>query len=401
VKHLLCVLTATAALCAAGCGEEAPAPLKVTRIASPAEMGSGQPQLSSSSNGAIMSWIVQGDTGSILMFSERTSGTWSEPIKITEGPTVVTNWADVPSVVRVSDSMLAAHWLDASGESDEAYDVKVAFSKDNGRDWAPAISAHRDATMTPHGFASLFPLNGGFGLIWLDGRDQKLGDSGEFVGDMAVRFAPFDANGLEGPEVVVNKRTCECCQTGASLTANGPIVAFRNRSAEEIRDIYTSRMVDGQWTAPAAVHNDGWMISGCPINGPAVSARGASVAVAWFTVLEGNGHAFVAFSNDAGQTFGTPVRVDDDKSLGRVDVELLADDRAAVTWAEFSDQKAALKVRQVTAGGQRSEAAPVTDLDSDRTSGFPHMALAGNELLFAWADNGEAYKVQAATAPLP
>jgi hypothetical protein len=74
------------------------------------------------------------------------------------------------------------------------------------------------------------------------------------------------------------------------------------------------------------VHHDGWHLNGCPVNGPALSAseRGATSAPAWFTAPQDEGHVFVAFSQNAGKTFGAPVRVDESGSLGRVDVELYA-----------------------------------------------------------------------------
>src|SRR5262249_28322192 len=157
-----------------------------------------------------------------------------------------------------------------------------------------------DGTETPHGFASIFPApSGGFGVIWLDGRTMKLA-GGDYEGDMTVRARTYAADGAEGPEVVVNKRTCECCQTATAATVDGPVVALRNRAADEIRDIYVSRLTGNRWTDPIAVHQDGWRISGCPINGPALSARDRSLAVAWFTVQQGQGHSFVAFSADGG-----------------------------------------------------------------------------------------------------
>src|SRR4029434_9739704 len=112
-------------------------------------------------------------------------------------------------------------------------------------------------------------------------------------------------------ESPIDARVCECCPTSVATTSEGPIVAFRNRSAKEVRDIYVSRLAAGRWTPPVAVHNDNWDIDRCPVNGPAVSASGRTVAVAWFNALKEEGKAFVAFSRDGGRTFGAPVRVDD------------------------------------------------------------------------------------------
>ena len=170
------------------------------------------------------------------------------------------------------------------------------------------------------------------------------------------------------------------------MTSDGPIVAFRNRTEDEIRDIYVSRLEAGRWTEPKAVHDDGWRINACPVNGPMLSARGRDVAIAWFTMKENQGQVYVALSKDAGRTFGAPIRVDDGGSLGRVDVELLPDGSVLPSWIEFANQKAELRVRRIDASGMRSGAVTVTALNSTRSSGYPRMARAGDELVFAWTE---------------
>jgi hypothetical protein len=199
----------------------------------------------------------------------------------------------------------------------------------------------------------------------------------------------------------VDTRVCECCPTAAAVTSAGPIVAFRNRSDDETRDIYVSRFVDQSWTEPVPVHNDGWHLDGCPINGPALKAKGRDVALAWFTAPNDEGHAFVAFSRNAGETFSPPVRVDEVGSLGRVDVELLSDGSAMVSWIEFADKRATVMVRQVDRSGRRSAATTVTALGANRNSSYPRMARHGNDLLFAWTASEEGTQVQTATVRLP
>jgi hypothetical protein len=217
---------------------------------------------------------------------------------------------------------------------------------------------------------------------------------------MALLVRTYGADGAEGPEAVVNKRTCECCQTAAAITADGPIVAFRNRTADEVRDIHVSRFTAGQWSNPVLVHEDGWKIDGCPINGPAISARDRSVVVAWFTVIEGQGRSFVAFSSDGGQTFGAPIRVDDAASTGRMDVQLLPSGDAAVSWVEFANQRSQFSVRRIDREGRRTPAATIAGVGEDRTSGFPHMALHDDQLLFAWTEGTEILHVMTASASI-
>jgi hypothetical protein len=100
---------------------------------------------------------------------------------------------------------------------------------------------------------------------------------------MTLRARTLDASGAPLAEMLVDDAICDCCQTDAATTARGVVVVYRNRTEGEVRDIYTTSLVDGRWTEGRPVHEDGWVIPACPVNGPAVDARGDDVAVAWFS----------------------------------------------------------------------------------------------------------------------
>jgi hypothetical protein len=195
---------------------------------------------------------------------------------------------------------------------------------------------------------------------------------------------------------------CECCPTTAAVTSEGPIAAFQNRTDDEVRDIHVSRLENGKWTEAKAVHADGWTINACPVNGPMLSAQGRGVALAWFTAKEDQGRAFVAFSQDAGRSFGAPVRLDDAGALGRVDVGVLPDGSAIASWIEFADQRAQFRVRRVERSGARSPSVTVSSLAGSRASGYPRMELSSDEVVFAWTENAQGTsRVQTAVARLP
>ena len=162
-----------------------------------------------------------------------------------------------------------------------------------------------------------------------------------------------------------------------------------------------SRLVGGKWTEPSAVHDDNWRIAACPVNGPALSANGREVAIAWFTAVGDEGHVYTAFSSDAGETFGSPIRIDDVGAVGRVDVELLADGSAAVTWIEFANQRSEFRIRRAERTGAPSPSLAVSSIASGRSSGYPRLARRGNELIFAWTGPGEKSQVRTAVARIP
>jgi hypothetical protein len=235
---------------------------------------------------------------------------------------------------------------------------------------------------------SLFPLvNGAWGLVWLDGRAFHAADGGEAPNEMALRFRSMSREGVWGEETVIDGRICDCCQTSAAITSRGPVIVYRDRSPEEIRDIHVIRLVDGAWTEGTPVHADGWRISACPVNGPAVAARGDRVAVAWFTGADDVAKVNVAFSSDAGATFSAPVRVDEGDPAGRVDIVMLADGSALITWLERADDAARVLVRRVEANGLAGPSVEVARSSDARASGFPRVIEAPDgSLVFAWSD---------------
>lgn len=360
----------------------------------PAAAASAQPQLTVSARGVLLSWIERAGTRASLKFAERTATGWSAVRTAASGDNWFVNWADVPSVLRLDDGTLVAHWLQMSGAETYAYDVRLAYSTDDGRGWSPSFTPHHDGLKREHGFASLFQMPGtGLGLIWLDGRAMASAAGhdghGPSTGAMSVRFGAFDTAWAQTREMAVDLRVCECCPTSAAMTSDGPVIAYRNRGDDEVRDIHVSRLEKNAWTEPTAVHHDNWKIPACPVNGPMLSARGRDVALAWFTVKDDVGHAFAAFSRDAGGTFGPPIQLDQASSLGRVDIELLLDGSAVATWIEFADQRSQFSTRRVDASGRRSAVTPVATVAGARTSGYPRVALAGDELVFAWTESHE------------
>jgi len=359
------------------------------------------PQLTPSPNGAVMSWMEQNDDTFTLRFAELSpAGQWTAPTTITSGKDWFVSGVDPPAVLRLRDGSLAAAWYKAVDLATEAYDTLMATSRDDGRTWSKVFSPHHDGTRSQHGFASLFEWpaaqGSGLGMVWLDGRAGA---------DMGLFSARFDGTWKQTVEAPVNARVCECCPTSVAVAAGGPVAAFRDRSAEEVRDIHVVRRDGDKWADPVPVFAKHWQVDSCPVNGPAIAADGNNVAVTWFEAPDDDGHAYVAFSSDAGKTFGKPVRVDDAASLGHVGVVMLDGGAAAVTWIEF-DNGGRFRVRKVEPSGARSAAKQIAGGEGAYVSGIPRIARAGNQLLFAWAETrgeepGAAQKVVTATAVIP
>ncbi len=356
----------------------------VQRLDSPAALDSEAPQLTTSADGGVvLSWVESVVGQGIVKFAERTPAGWSASRPVVADPHLVVNWADVPAVRRLPDGTLVATWNLENGDNPEAYDLWLARSTDAGRTWSRAIRPHDDRTVTQHGFATVFPRpGGGFGLAWLDGRKTDP-ESGE--GDMALYASMYGANGAPaGAPAAIDSRVCDCCPLAAASTSDGPILAFRDRSSAEVRDIYVARLSAGRWAAPVRVHADNWTIEACPVNGPAIAARGQDVAVGWFTAATGEGRSYAAFSRDGGRTFGEPIRVDEASSLGRMQIAWLPGDAAAVSWTEFAGGRSSLEVRRIGRDGRRG---PAVVLAARIGTQYPRLAADGDGVVAAWVED--------------
>ena len=408
-------LVAVLAACDRTRADDAPVFAALDSVAVPAAPGSGEPNLAVGADGRVhLTWIEPAaDSASAVRVATYGDSGWMPPRTITQSRTLLVNWADFPVLAAMPGNRLMAYWPERMGPERGAYAVRLSQSMDGGATWSAPVSPHRDDTATEHGFVSFFTDGDSLGAVWLDGRRFAAGldgrpfaaadgEAGEGTDETMLLATTISPAGVASQETFLDTRACDCCQTSAATTARGPVVVYRDRSPAEIRDIAMVRRVDGRWTGPAIVHADGWRIEGCPVNGPAVAALGDSVVVAWFTAAGDTARVNVAFSSDAGATFGEAVRVDAGAPVGRVAVVLEDDGSALVSWLEQSGaRRAELLVRRVGTGGRLSVPQVIAEVGAARASGFPRMVRAGGDAWLAWTEPGTPARVRVARARLP
>jgi hypothetical protein len=425
-------------------GQQSAPPAKFAEMPSPAAPNSGEPNLSVAPDGRVfLSWLeTVGKTNYLKFAVLGPNNQWGSPQIIARGDNWFVNWADFPSMVVLTDGSLAAHWLAKSGSGTYAYDVNIAFSQDAGKTWSKPVVPHRDGTQTEHGFVSLLPApGGGLAAIWLDGRKmgsanhEEHGDSAQPKDaerkrdsaqpkdaerkrdsaqpkdaerkrdsaqpkEMTLMYTTIATDGKLGRELLIDGRVCECCQTSAVRTPEGLVVVYRDRSAEEVRDIAISRLMGGTWSRPENLSRNAWEINGCPVNGPAISSNRNYAAAAWFNAPNDLPLVEVALSKDGARTFAKAVRVDDGNPIGRVDVVALSSGGALVSWLEKTDRGAQVRVRRINADGTRLNYIVVSESSTARSSGFPRMELSGNQVVISWTDASNGGKVRTAIMKL-
>lgn len=404
MRRLITPLCTALLLSLSGCAKHE---LPVFGAAFPMSVPVGQdtlgPRLEQSPSGnTVLSWMDRLEDGTTsLTFSRYFDEGWQDPQVVVTELDMFINWADKPAVTPLPDDVLVAHWLRYSAESTYAYDVITALSDDGGKSWSDPRSPHDDGTPTEHGFVTVFANGNDIGILWLDGRKMLNEDDGNPVSSgMALRSATLGSDGDFSNVAVVDELVCECCQTDVAETGKGPVAVYRDRSVGEVRDIFVARQLDGQWQTGAAISDDGWVIEGCPVNGPAIAADGDRVAVAWFTAANGEPMVKTAHSTNAGATFSTPVLVAADNTAGYVGITLVDRTAYVVSWLESGDDNTSnVNLRAITLDGQAGEVTTVGRTNNSRT--VPQLQRVGDQLIVAWGNIiGDNSKVATVRVPI-
>ena len=343
-----------------------------------------QPNLVSYNGTLSLSWISsEQDNNASLHFSQLKNGKWIEPQKIADGSDWFVNWADFPAHA-INEDLILTSYLKKSDSGTYTYDVLLNLRKLTGEKIKEDFLLNTDGVKAEHGFVSIIPNKKGFFVTWLDGRNtiEKKSD-GEHK-PMTIRFAEISNTGDIINESELDAAVCDCCQTSIANTRDGPIVVYRDRSNKEVRDIYSVRNINGVWEDPNPVHNDGWIINGCPVNGPKVASNSKNLAIAWFTASNGNPLVNVSFSKNNGASFDKPIKINDVNAIGRVDIAFLNDDEAIVSYMEVDDAGTYLRIKKVSVNRRISQPITISKIDGGRNTGVPQLEIINNEIFIVW-----------------
>lgn len=402
--YLLCACMAVLLVCAAMTAAVAAtgAPRAARAVAITTGESPGQPSVAvDPREGFVVTWQQQEGAGHALYFAvldgegrERRRG------RIASGTNWFVNWADFPSLAVLDNGDWVTHWLERNGENPHGYDIRLVRSRDAGRSWDPPVSPHDDGTPVQHGFVSLVPRGGDRVLaVWLDGRHgvAATGAAGDHSGHehddtMSLRTAVLSRNGRVQDALEIDASTCSCCQTDAVRIAGRTIVAYRDRTPEEIRDIaILERDRRGAWTQPQVLHDDGWRIEGCPVNGPAIAEAGGRVLVAWPTAAGGEYETRYIIRDAArlSDPGAGAMRVLAPGSVTRGRLDAAGWGRGfLVTWLGRESGRDGLQLAELDHAGNVRAEQTLAALPLGRISGNPRLASWRDRALVAWVEPG-------------
>jgi len=376
----------------AGCSKKE---LVITEIPFEFGINNAEPNLVAHEGKVSLSWVnsIRGEKASLL-YSQLENGIWKNPTTIASGNDWFVNWADFPANATNQDVLLTSH-LKKSASGTYTYDIVLNLRKLNGGIIKENFLLNTDGMEAEHGFVSVIPNEkDGFLISWLDGRNTVKEMKESHHKAMTIRAAEVSSDGVIFNETQLDGRTCDCCQTSITMTQDGPMIVFRDRSNHEIRDIYFSQKKDSIWSTPKPVFNDNWKINGCPVNGPKVVSNKINTVTAWFTAADEKPQVKVSFFEK--NTFKKPVILNDVEAIGRVDVAFINEDEVLVSYMESDDNNTYLRCKRVSKNGKVSSPITISEINSGRSTGVPQLEVVGDVAYVVWTIS-EAKKNQLKT----
>ncbi|MEO5961148.1 MAG: sialidase family protein [Opitutaceae bacterium] len=363
--------------------------IRQEEISSPAPATALGGSLASAPDGTLwLSWLEPLNTpagATALRFAKLapTAKSWSPAQTIASGAGLYAGTSDFPALAVGAAGHATAIWFVNNPPSPATahlhhgagYRTLVSQTADNGKTWSTPEPLSRESDMVE--FVSLVALADGRVLAaWLDGRAKKAAPApahGAAHSSGPAQRLYARVVGSSGPDTLVDPSVCDCCQTALTAFPDGTaLLAYRGRTADEVRDIQFARWRGTAWDEPRAINRDAWKINGCPVNGPQLASEGGRVAAVWFTAEGGTPRVLAASSPDAGARFLLPLRIDGGQPAGRVDTLMLRDGAMLVSWVETDGN---LWLRRVSPDLTLSEPVALTKSNEGRVKGFPRMAL--------------------------
>lgn len=366
---------------------DAAAALDIERLPFATGARAGQPSVAvDPREGFVVTWQERETDGAVLRFAViDDQGREARRGEIARGNDWFINGADFPSLAVLDNGDWVSFVLPKTSPGTYSYAIHTLRSRDAGASWDAPVVVHRDGTDTEHGFVSMQPAGDDVvRVVWLDGRLMAGADHDHHGGaeHMTLRSAALARDRPPFDEAELDNLTCACCQTSAARVDGRLRVVYRDRSADEVRDVYWVEHAAGRWSAPAPVHADGWTIAACPVNGPALAARGQDFGVLWPTMASGEMELKFATGRDR---FEAPrTLASGPTELGRVAI-------AALPGGWITSRVIAR---------ERTTSILVERLDAEGTSvataqlgrgigGFPRLAVKDHTLLLVWAEAGD------------
>lgn len=326
-----------------------------------------------------------------LTVSENGGDTFSAPIlPITEAGVSIGSHGEQSPSVFIARSEIYALWQESG--PDGIPKIVSGRSLDWGESFEAPVQVSDKGARAYRGFSSIAAApDGGVYAVWLDERDAAAPDqdtSAVYLAKSTDRGASFANN------IRVGDQTCPCCRPALAFGPNGEVfVAWRRVFSGNLRDMVVSTSYDaGKTFAPSVrVHEDGWVLQGCPDSGPTLIASNSTLWIAWMTAGSDNrARILLSRSDNGARFFRDPVLVSGEvldpnhpamKSAPDGSLWLVFQGRSPNARGEWNKTQAFL----VHIDLRGNPSSPLSVPGSDGAISNPRIALSpGGQIFVAW-----------------
>jgi hypothetical protein len=241
----------------------------------------------------------------------------SAPARVNPVAGKATAWrGDPPTLVVSRDGTIYIGWTArVDPDSAHATDIFLSSSTDGGRTFTSA-KVNDDRQPAVHGMHSLaIAGDGRIYLAWLDERNiSQPHPSAKAEGHhMESNREVFTTSSSDGgrtflPNQKVAVDACPCCKTAIATAADHRVyLSWRQVLPGNFRHIAVASSSDEgkTFSQPQIVSDDRWVLAGCPVSGPAISASNdGSIRLIWYSEgAAGASGLYWSESRDGGRTF--------------------------------------------------------------------------------------------------
>lgn len=331
IEHFVAVATLLL-ICATGCTKRSSDESKVQVPESPIptrisieNTDAAEPTVATSPDGAIfVVWVEHRKDGQGDVFFRKTNSVGaitSAPIRVNPEVGRATAWrGDPPTIAVGSDGTIFVAWTSRASNTGHENNIFLSASRDGGTTFDAPVRINDDEKPAVHGMHSLtVDAQGRIYLAWLDERnlsptapmEKHRGDAHAMESNREV-FTAYSEDGGHtfSRNQLIAREACPCCKTALTSSTDGRVyVGWRQVLKGDLRHIAVASSTDfgRTFSSPVIVSDDKWVIAGCPVSGPALSAREkGSLRVLWYTEGEaGTQGLYFASSTDGGRTFAS------------------------------------------------------------------------------------------------
>jgi len=336
------------------------------------------PRLSSTQNSLVLSWVDTSASITQLRFSVYRDKQWSQAFTAAKGQNWFVNYADYAAVTAIDEQHFIASWLEQSSKTGTQYQFKIKQSFDAGKTWLATTSplVVKDGE---HGFISVLKKDNDAFFTWI----SQVGS------DYQILSSALNADNQWSANHVVDDSSCSCCHTDMAAQGSRVLSVYRNRTKDEIRDIALNSYQNQQWSIAAVIHNDGWKINGCPVNGPSISANEDSTIIVWHTFAKNIPQVKLLTQHKGRQS---RVILLDEQGIGYTDSAIVDDEMALISWLSISDD-VLMKIQAINLLDGSLGNIKRFKIDQ-QTIGFPSIAVFDEQLFVVNESDKSGIQIQ-------